>query len=144
MPDIIRRCKRIKGYVPDRALWGKYRLSSHFPYLLKANFCHIEAKDATRVKADKEDYLYPTATGLDSRIESNKLLYAMANGKKFSNGMTANEVRAAWAEGKVPGDNIADIAAKAENSYWSLLSSFCKTYLERKSNEISLLCPNTL
>jgi hypothetical protein len=53
---------------------------------------------------------------VDARIEANELLYAMKNGAKFRNGKTATQVREEWANGKITADNIADMAAKAENS----------------------------
>jgi hypothetical protein len=116
MPEIIRSCIKIRGYVPREEFWGKYCIDGHYPYLLKANFAHLEAKDATRVAADRTSFFHSRKAGIEARADSNELLNAVMNSGKFSNGMTADEARKAWAAGRVPGDNIADMAAKAENS----------------------------
>jgi hypothetical protein len=49
-------------------------------------------------------------------MEANELLYAMKHGAKFGNGKTASQIREEWANGRITADNIADMAAKAENS----------------------------
>jgi hypothetical protein len=116
MPKIIRRAMHIKACDVPKEPWGKFCIRNHYPYYKKGDYHHYEAKDATRIAASEAEYLGPRKSGIDARIEANELLYAMKHGTKFGNGKMAAEIREQWASRKITADNIADMAAKAENS----------------------------
>ena len=110
------KARRVRGYVPEKAYWGKYRIDRHYPYLKKADFAHMEAKDVTRVASDKKVFFDSDLNSFNSKVESNELLHAMVYGDKMTHGKIAEQYRDEWVERRISCDNVADMAAKAENS----------------------------
>lgn len=104
------------GAMLPRADWGKCRMERHYPFYPTMNIWDLEAGDVTHIIADKESFKSTEKRTQESSVQRNELLYTIHYGKKLSKIFTPEEVRQKICQGEAFYNNVADVAAKSENT----------------------------